>query len=261
MHAGTGGVGLAALQVARARGCQVLATAGSSAKRGILRRMGMARTADSRSTVFSDTVAAAAAGGGVDVVLNSLTSPGMVAASLASLSRHGRFAEIAKRDIWSAVRVAQGAQQRVAWGGGCIPWSQSRQRPSSNSPRPYGTLIPSAAERPDVQYRLVAIDFLPGSVLNANLRELAHMLAADRVAPLPHLAYSFEDSAAAFRQFARAQHVGKIVVRVPPPAETAQSSGGSWVVSGGLGALGALTAAWLAGHGQRHLLLLGRSGR
>lgn len=117
------------------------------------------------------------------------------------------------------------------------------------------------AERPDVQYQLVAIDFLPPPVLNASLLQLATMLAAERVAPLQQLVYSFADSVSAFRQFARAQHAGKIVVTVPSPAETAHSSCGSWVVSGGLGALGALTAAWLAGQGQRHLVLLGRSGR
>ena len=42
-------------------------------------------------------------------MLNSLTSSGMVAGSLATLNRGGRFVEISKRDIWSAARVAQGA--------------------------------------------------------------------------------------------------------------------------------------------------------
>ena len=64
--------------------------------------------------------------GSIEVALNSLTSPGMVAATLAVTARGAKFVEISKRDIWSAVRMAQ--------------------------------------ERPDVQYRLVAIDFLPGPV-------------------------------------------------------------------------------------------------
>lgn len=45
--------------------------------------------------------------GGVDVVLNSLTSPGMLAASLAVLKHGGAFIEVGKRDIWAAARVAQ----------------------------------------------------------------------------------------------------------------------------------------------------------
>ena len=40
-----------------------------------------------------------------------------------------------------------------------------------------------------------------------------------------------------------------------------QEQQAAWVVTGGLGALGALTADWLVGQGQRHLVLLGRSGR
>lgn len=66
-------------------------------------------------------------GGGADVVLNTLTSPGMVSASLALLRPNGRFVEISKRDISSAARIAQ--------------------------------------ERPDVTYSLLAIDFLPPQVL------------------------------------------------------------------------------------------------
>ena len=61
--------------------------------------------------------------GPIDVALNSLTSPGMVAATLACLGPHARLSEISKRDIWSPARIAQ--------------------------------------ERPDVRYKLVAIDFLP----------------------------------------------------------------------------------------------------
>lgn len=44
---------------------------------------------------------------GVDVVLNSLTSPGMLAASLAVLKHGGTFVEVGKRDVWAAARVAQ----------------------------------------------------------------------------------------------------------------------------------------------------------
>lgn len=62
------------------------------------------------------------------MTLNSLTSPGMVAASLAVAARGVHVVEISKRDIWSPARMAQ--------------------------------------ERPDAQYKLVAIDFLPGKVPN-----------------------------------------------------------------------------------------------
>ncbi len=108
-------------------GATAVATAGSPAKRSLLRRLGTLAVAASRDTSFAEPLLVAAApagiGGAYDVVLNSLTSPGMVAASLAGLSRGGRWVEIGKRDIWSAARVQ--------------------------------------SERPDVRYGLLAVDFLP----------------------------------------------------------------------------------------------------
>ena len=74
VHAGTGGVGLAALSVARALGCQAVATAGSAAKRGCLRGLHVLGAADSRSTSFTEPLLTTH--GAADVVLNSLTSPG-----------------------------------------------------------------------------------------------------------------------------------------------------------------------------------------
>ena len=102
-------------------------------------------------------------------------------------------------------------------------------------------------------------------VLQSSLSQLAAMLECGEVQPLQCLAYSFADAVPAFRQFARAQHVGKIVTRMPAPASPAASEEGgslwSWLISGGLGSLGVLIASWLAGQGQDHIVLLGRSGR
>ena len=70
-----GGVGLAALQRAQRLGAQVYATAGSPAKRSLLRSLGPHHTVNSRSPDFASDLAAL---GGYNVVLNSLTSPGMV---------------------------------------------------------------------------------------------------------------------------------------------------------------------------------------
>ena len=106
VHAAAGGVGLAALQVCAAAGAEAVATAGGPTKRALLRSLGVHAVLGSRDTAFA---AEGVALGGVSVVLNSLTSSGMVAASLAALGPGGRFVEISKRDIWSAARVAQGA--------------------------------------------------------------------------------------------------------------------------------------------------------
>ncbi len=89
---------------------------------------------------------------------------------------------------------------------------------------------------------------------------MAAMLAAGSIAPLQCLSYRFPDVAAALRQFARAQHVGKVVMHLPDSGKAANSVG-SWVVLGGLGALGHLMTQWMIGQGQHHLVIVGRSGR
>lgn len=57
VHAGTGGVGLSAIQVAKAMGAEVVATAGSTAKRTTLRQMGVADVVNSRDTEFVSLLA------------------------------------------------------------------------------------------------------------------------------------------------------------------------------------------------------------
>ena len=72
IHSAAGGVGLAALQLARRAGAEVYATAGTDAKRDWLRSLGVRHVFDSRSTQFAADVMAATDGAGVDIVLNSL---------------------------------------------------------------------------------------------------------------------------------------------------------------------------------------------
>lgn len=73
IHSGTGGVGQAAIAIARAAGAEIFATAGSAQRREALRNMGIERVYDSRSTEFADLIRRDTGGYGVDIVLNSLT--------------------------------------------------------------------------------------------------------------------------------------------------------------------------------------------
>jgi 3-oxoacyl-(acyl-carrier-protein) synthase/NAD(P)-dependent dehydrogenase (short-subunit alcohol dehydrogenase family)/acyl carrier protein len=228
VHAGTGGVGLAALELTSALNCNVAATAGASTKRAHLRSQGVKTAVDSRSVSFAEELVIANREDStvaVNAVLNSLTSPGMVAASLAVLAQGGIFAEIGKRDIWSHARIAQ--------------------------------------ERPDISYRIVAIDFLLGKSLSAKMQQLGALLAARTVAPPQTNSFRLGDASSAFRKYSQAQHIGKLVLEAPPTRSNpcGNSESGSVVISGGLGSLGLLTASWLAGRKEQHLVLLGRSGR
>ena len=67
-------------------------------------------------------------------------------------------------------------------------------------------------------------------------------LPAGLISPLPPQVYPLGDAVNAMRQLAAAKHIGKVVLQAPadlPPAGSTPPSG-RWVVSGGMGALGAL---------------------
>jgi acyl transferase domain-containing protein/short-subunit dehydrogenase/acyl carrier protein len=97
IHAATGGVGLAALDLARRRGAAIVGTAGSPAKRAHLTSLGVAEVYDSRSPGFADAQP-------VDVVLNSLTGPA-IPAGLRLLKPGGVFLELGKAELWTEAQV------------------------------------------------------------------------------------------------------------------------------------------------------------
>ena len=117
VHAAAGGVGIAAMQLIAALGAETVATAGAPNKRALVRSLDVRHVIGSRDTAFVSELAEL---GGATVVLNSLTSSGMVAGSVATLGTGGRFVEISKRDIWSGARVAQG---ELCWE--CLQWDLS----------------------------------------------------------------------------------------------------------------------------------------
>jgi NADPH:quinone reductase-like Zn-dependent oxidoreductase len=225
VHAAAGGVGLAAIQVLQGLGATVVATAGSPAKRALLRSLGVRHLGSSRDLSFVDAVAQSV--GCVDVVLNSLTSAGVVAGNLALLRPGGRFVEIGKRDIWSAAAAA--------------------------------------AERPDASFSLVAVDFMSEAGLHGAMQRLAAAAAAGRVSPLPAAVHDLRGVVSALRQMSQARHVGKVVVRNSAgglaAAAAQQHPEGCVLVLGGTGTLGSLMVRWLAEQGVRHIPVASRSGK
>jgi hypothetical protein len=120
----------------------------------------------------------------------------------------------------------------------------------------------SAAERPDVQYSLVAVDFMSEAALHAALSRVSAGLASGTLHPLPLVAHDLSAVGAALRQMSQARHVGKIVVQSATLGRRDQhGSGGSVAVTGGLGNLGTQVAEWLCKQQLKELLLLSRSGR
>jgi len=179
---------------------------------------------DSRSLAFVEEIGEVTAGRGVDVVLNSLSGD-FVGASFEVTARGGRFVEIGKRDIWEPER-ARASRADVSYT--IVDWGETARRDPA----------------------------LVRGMLEAVVGEVAQ----GRLKPLPCTVFRPAEAAQAFRYMAQARHAGKIVV-VPDPAGDAEvpiRSDRSYLVTGGLGGIGLLTAEWLAERGARHLALLGR---
>lgn len=233
VHGAAGGVGLAALQFARQVGARVIATAGTPAKRDLLRLLGVEHVLDSRSLHFADQVTDLTEGEGVDVVLNSLTGEAM-RRSLDLLKPHGRFLELGKRDFLA------------------------------DNP------LPTAAFLRNLTF--VGVDVGPlltqaSPLTTAHLAAIREAVRGGRYRPLPHRTYPASRIQDAFTCLQRSRHIGKIVVTFDEPVPVARPAvppaldpQATYLVTGGLGGFGAATARHLASRGARHLTLLSRRG-
>ncbi|MCY3952396.1 MAG: SDR family NAD(P)-dependent oxidoreductase [bacterium] len=222
IHAGAGGVGLAAVQLAQAAGAEVIATA-SAPKQAYLRSLGVRHVFDSRSTAFGGEILEATGGEGVDVVLNSLTGEGFIDASLSCLAHGGRFVELARVGILTPEEMA--------------------------------------AARPDVAYSILELDVLKEQhpeVAGDALRRVMELLAAGQVTPLRHTRWSPAEAEGAIKFMRAARHIGKIVLAASP-LETGRLRGDrTYLVTGGLGGIGCVLASWLAERGAGAIVLNGR---
>ena len=238
IHAASGGVGLAAVQIARMKGAEIFATAGTPEKRRFLKSLGIAHVFNSRGMDFAEQILETTEGQGVDVVLNSLAGEGALH-SLSVLGTFGRFLEIGKTDIYLNGQL---------------------------------DLYPF---RNNLAYFAIDLDRVirerPGLIRRLFEEVLAH-IQQGRLEPLPRTVFSYPKAVDAFRYMARRQHIGKIVL-VPPgiegghPEPSTRQTGISlpiseracYLITGGMGALGMEVARWFIDHGARHLILVGRT--
>ncbi len=236
IHAAAGGVGMAAIQVARWIGAKIFATAGSQEKRDYLLELGVERVWDSRSLEFADGVREATHGLGVDVVLNSLSGEAMER-SFEALAPLGRFIEIGKRDILEKHR------------------------------------LPMAAFDRSVSFTSLDLDRLTLTrqdvILNL-FKETWERFDAGDFNPLPLQRFRASEASEALRFMAQAKHIGKVVVDFDDetnvsvaPIEKQRShlrANATYLITGAFGGIGLELARMLVSHGARHLILTGRNG-
>ncbi len=235
IHSATGGVGQAAMAIARAAGAEIFATAGSEQRRQLLRDMGVEHVYDSRTLEFADQIRQDTDGYGVDIVLNSVTGAAQ-RAGLELLAFGGRFVEIGKRDIYGDTRL------------GLFPFRRNLS--------------------------FYAVDLALMSVSHPDrLRELletVYLLTAEGDLPMPEVThFPLADAATAIRMISGAQHTGKLVLDIPhtgssrlvvPPSQVRVfRPDGAYIITGGLGGLGLFMAERMAVNGCGRIVLSSRS--
>ena len=234
IHSAAGGVGMAAMHIARRLGLDIYATAGTDPKRKLLPKYGVKRIMNSRSLDFYDETLAATDGRGVDAVLNSLAGKAMVR-SLSCLAPYGRFLELGKRDFFENTRV------------GLWPF------------------------RRNVAYHAVDLSAMMGSDPASGMALLSGLFeesANGHLSPLPTRVLPVARVQEAFRLMGQGVHIGKVVldltqhwgqIRRTETKPTVRSDA-TYLVTGAFGGAGQEVAKWLADHGAKHLLLVSRSG-
>ncbi|OBG94801.1 polyketide synthase [Mycobacterium sp. E3298] len=235
IHSAAGGVGRAAIAIARAAGAEIFATAGSEERRELLRDIGINHVYDSRGVEFAEQIRRDTDGYGVDIVLNSLSGAAQ-RASLEVLAAGGRFVEIGKRDVDANTRVE------------LFPFRRNHTfhyvdlaLMSQSHPKRVGGLL-------DTVYRLVAQGELPTP-------DITH--------------HALGDAAAALRAKSEAEHTGRVLLDVPqtghtnvvvPPGQARTfRNDGSYIITGGLGGIGLFLAERMAAAGCGRIVLSSRS--
>jgi len=235
IHGAAGGVGLAAIQIAKQKGATIIGTAGSPMKRRMLELLGVDHVLNSRTLEYADQVMEITDGKGVDVILNSLAGEAILK-NLNILRPFGRFLEIGKRDLYENSRIGL--------------------RPFRNNLSYFGidadTLL---IERPALAQRM--------------FNQVIDQFASGDLKPLPHQVMPISRASEAFRAMQQSRHVGKLVVSLELDraedisvvrATNPVRAGGTYLITGGLGGFGLATAKWLVEQGADTLALVSRSG-
>ncbi|MFZ2112987.1 MAG: SDR family NAD(P)-dependent oxidoreductase, partial [Solirubrobacteraceae bacterium] len=183
VHAAAGGVGMAAVQIARHLGAEVFGTA-SPGKWDTLRERGLdeAHIASSRTLEFGERFLRQTDGRGVDVVLDCLARE-FVDASLELLAGGGRFVEMGKTDVRDPAEVGE--------------------------------------RHPGVAYSAFDLVEAGPSRIQEMLEEIVELFDRGVFDPLPVSAWDVRRAPEAFRHVSQARHVGKVVLRIPTPLDPA----------------------------------------
>ncbi|XP_053209039.1 fatty acid synthase-like isoform X2 [Panonychus citri] len=249
IHAGSGGVGQAAISLCLARGCQVFTTVSTDEKRNFLKSMFPQLVdscfADSRSIQFEEHILRQTNGRGVDLVLNSLTED-KLQSGLRCLSDGGRFLELGKYDIVQNHNFdSSSMRNNCSFQVICLSYVITKICENSWEGR-------QLAE----QFQ----KFFTQGIETGEIRPIAsHIFGSNQV----------ED---AFRLMAKSRHMGKVLIQIRDeissrplePLETVCQTHfyphKCYIIVGGLGGMGLELAYWMVSRGVQNLVITSRSG-
>ena len=232
IHSAAGGVGIAAVQIARALGAEVFATAGSDEKREYLRRFGVENIYDSRNLDFRERIMDDTGGYGVDVVINALSGHAIYK-GISCLAPFGRFVEIGKNDIYNN---------------------------SSLGMKDFGNNISLFVV--DVDRMLGQKAEMAGRVFG----EAMTFFRKNRLVPHPVKVFPVGRIREALRYMAGGRHIGKVVLSsegnavLSPGKEIVFRKDASYLISGGCSGFGLAVARWMSRKGAGTLVLVSRGG-
>ncbi|KXX76491.1 Lovastatin diketide synthase LovF [Madurella mycetomatis] len=261
IHSAAGGVGLAAIQLARYKKAEIFVTVGTDEKREFLTKtfgIPPSHIFSSRDTKFVEQILRATSGRGVDIILNSLIGE-LLDASWRICADGGTMVEIGKRDI-----VDRNTLSMEPFDRNCsfraIDLSYTKHF------------------TPEVSARSVYCSFVrlfgSGCVLIGFrlFDEIFELVEQRHIGPIhPITTYGFDQVSTALAHIRRGQHIGKIVITdrgepdVQLPIKPALRQlwlrpDVSYLIVGGLKGLCGSLAIHMAYHGARHIIACSRSG-
>lgn len=186
VHGGTSGIGVTAIQLAKARGARVLCTVGTPEKAEAAQRIGADAAIDYRRRDFVIEVSKLTEGRGVDVILDIVGGP-YIERNLKCLAPDGRLVQIA---------FLQSSRVEIDW----MPLMLKRLTFTGSTLR-----ARSAADKE--------------RLANALLTEVWPLLEAGTVQPVIDRVYALADAAEAHRRMESSEHIGKLVLAVDPRIE------------------------------------------
>ena len=183
VHGGTSGIGMAAIQIAKALGARVFCTVGTPEKAGAAQKLGADAAIDYRRRDFMVEVSKLTEGRGVDVILDMVGGP-YIERNLRSLALEGRLVQIA---------FMQTAKVEVDW----MPLMLRRLTFTGS------TLRARSAEEKARLSRAVQDNVWP-------------MVEDGRVQAVIDRVFPLDSAAEAHRRMESSDHIGKILLAVNP---------------------------------------------